>query len=53
VEPLFLGLMAPGDLKAEAASVLAEELAAGMDEEMTETCRATALERLELETERS
>jgi len=39
--------------EAEAASVLAEELAAGMDEAAVEKCRAAALERFELETGRS
>ena len=31
--------MAPGEAEAEAASVLAEELAAGMDEATVEKCR--------------
>ena len=53
VEALFLGLMAPGEAEAEAASVLAEELAAGMDEATVERCRGAALERCELEAERS
>jgi len=50
---LFLGLMAPGESEAETASVLAEELAAGMDEATVEKWKAAALERFELETERS
>jgi hypothetical protein len=45
--------MAPGEAEAEAASVLAEELAAGMDEATVERCRGAALERCELEAERS
>jgi hypothetical protein len=49
---LFFGLMAPGESEAESASVLAEELAAGMDEATMEKCRSAALERFELETER-
>ena len=53
VEALFLGLMAPGESEAEAVSVLAEELAPGMDEATLEKCKAAALERYELETERS
>ena len=52
VEALFLGLMAPGESEAEAASML-EELVAGMDEATMEECKAAALERYELETERS
>ena len=53
VEALFLGLMAPGESEAEAASVLADELATGMDETTVEKCKAAAPERFELETERS
>jgi hypothetical protein len=45
--------MAPGESEAEAASVLAEQLAAGMDGATVEKCKAAALERYELETERS
>ena len=45
----------PQDLRrggeAEAVSVLAEELAAGMDEATVEKCRAAALKRFELESE--
>ena len=45
----------PQDLRrggeAEAVSVLAEELAAGMEEATVEKCRAAALERFELESE--
>jgi len=47
----------PQDLRrggeAESVSVLAEELAAGMDEATVERCRGAALERCELEAERS
>jgi hypothetical protein len=52
VEALFLGLMAPGESEAAAASMLASELAAGMDEATVEKCRAAALERFELESQR-
>jgi hypothetical protein len=41
------------DERADTASMLAEELAAGMDEATVEKCRAAALERFELETERT
>ena len=40
-----------GESAAEAASMLAEELAAGMDEATLEKCEAAALERFELEAE--
>jgi hypothetical protein len=53
VEALFLGLMAPREAEAEAASTLAEELISGMDEATVEKCRAAALERFEFEAERS
>ena len=43
--------MAPGEAEAEAASVLAEELAAGMDAATVEQCKAAALERFELDAE--
>ena len=45
--------MAPGESEAEAASMLAEELAAGTDEATVEKCKAAALERYELESERT
>ena len=45
--------MAPGKSEAAAAAKLAEELAAGMDEATVERCRGAALERCELEAERS
>jgi hypothetical protein len=45
--------MAPGQSEAEAASTLAEELAAGMDEATMEKCRAAALERFELDSQRT
>ena len=50
-ECLFLGLMAPDDGKAQAAALLAEQLAAqgGLDAEAVERCKASALERFELE----
>ena len=53
VEALLLGLMAPGESEAEAVAMLAEELAAGMDEATVEKCKAAALERFELEAESS
>ena len=39
---MFLGLMAPGESEAEAAAMLAEELAAGLDEATLEKCKAAA-----------
>lgn len=53
VEALFLGLMSPGESEAQAAAALAEELAAGMDEATVEQCKAAALERFELEADKS
>jgi hypothetical protein len=44
---LYLGLTAPDDKKAQAAAMLAEEFAVGLDESTVETCKASALERFE------
>lgn len=46
-EALYLGLVAPGDEEAQAAAMLAEDLAQGMDEATVEMCKAHALERFE------
>ena len=48
VEALFLGLMAPGEEEAQAAALLAEELAYGLDAESVELCKAAALETTEV-----
>jgi hypothetical protein len=48
-EALYLALIAPGDEEAQAAVILAEELARGLDESTVELCQAQALERFEAE----
>ena len=43
----YIILVAPDDEKAQAARILAEEFAAGLDESTVEICKAAALERWE------
>lgn len=50
-EALFLELMAPGESEAQACAMLAEEIAAGLDEHTVELCKAAALERYEAKAE--
>ena len=47
----YLGLAAPDAEESQAAALLAEDLAVGLDENTVETCKAAALERWEADEE--